>query len=55
MLNEKNSGLDVMIYCCRVVDRVLAEIGLPVPSDGRRYPTSWERMAARAHEIAAQV
>lgn len=53
--NPQTSLLDVMIYTCRVVDRLLAELGIrSTPRDGG-YPTNTSKMRERVGEIAAEV
>jgi hypothetical protein len=54
--NPKNSGIDVMIYACRVVDRLLAELKLrPAGKRDHGHATNWEKMRVTTHEVAADV
>ncbi len=53
--NDRISRLDVMLYTCRVVDRLLAELGIrSTPRDGG-YPTNTSKMRERVRDIAAEV
>lgn len=53
--NEWISPLDVMLYTCRVVDRLLTEMGMRESGRPGGYPTNGEKMRDRVREIANDV